>query len=522
MATFETWKKNLAIFVCLLGLFYCLPNFLGSSMKTKLPTWWQPVSLGLDLQGGSHIVLEVKFDEVIKERLSATEDAIRSKLIEKHIRYTDLKVQDDKINVTIINPADKSDAKSLIRKEINQGVNTSFEIEDVNDHMEIGYSEQAIIALQDKVLSQSIEIVRRRIDQLGTKEPTIQRQGRTRIIVQLPGVENPEHVKSLLGKTAKLSFHMVDDISLNDARRGKLPPSSMLIEGGVSSREGAYIVKRLPVVTGEHLTDSRPSFQDGEAVVTFEFDSIGAKAFGNATRENIGHRLAIVLDNEVISAPEIKGAITGGSGIISGSFTSESANELSLLLRSGALPAPLQVLEERTVGPSLGADSIRLGGISCLIGLALVVAFMIAAYGTFGVITSIAVLLNLMLLIGGLSFLGATLTLPGIAGIVLTMGMAVDANVLIFERMREESKKGIPVMKAIIAGFQNAFVTIVDSNLTTMVAALVLFNFGSGPVRGFAVTLALGIITSMFTSTMITRLLVFTWLQSKKPSKLPI
>lgn len=329
--------------------------------------------------------------------------------------------------------------------------------------------------LRLKVVDQSIEIVRRRIDELGTKEPVIQRQGTDRIVVQLPGLQNPEYVKTLLGKTAKLSFHMVDSRSTAaDARRGKLGSSSRLIKG-----EGGetYVISRKPVVGGENLVDAQAAFQEGQPVVSFKFNTIGGKKFGEATKNNIGERLAIVLDNEVISAPVVQSAITGGSGIISGNFTLESANDLALLLRSGALPAPLEVLEERTVGAGLGSDSIREGITASIIGLIAVIVFMVLAYGLFGIFTTVTVLMNLFLMLGALSFMGATLTLPGIAGIILTIGMAVDANVLIFERMREEVKNGRSTKDAAEAGFTEAWGTIVDSNLTTLVAAFVLFYF---------------------------------------------
>ena len=336
----------------------------------------------------------------------------------------------------------------------------------------------------------------------------------------MPGLQNPEYVKTLLGKTAKMSFHLVDSrSSAAEARRGKLSASSRLIQG---SEGETYVIGRKPVVSGENLVDAQPSFQEGEAVVSFKFNSLGGKKFGEVTKNNIGERLAIVLDNEVISAPTIQSAILGGSGIISGNFTVKSANDLALLLRSGALPAPLEVLEERTVGAGLGSDSIREGIVASIIGLIAVVLFMVAAYGLFGVFTTVTVFTNLFLMLGALSFMGATLTLPGIAGIILTIGMAVDANVLIFERMREEVKAGRSTKDAAEAGFTEAWGTIVDSNLTTLVAAFVLFYFGTGPVRGFAVTLAIGIATSMFTSVTVTRLIISSWIAKYKPTRLPI
>ena len=500
--------------ICALGIFFAVPNMISN--KSALPSWWQPVNLGLDLQGGSNLLLEVKIDDVIKERMGSIEDSARSILRENRIRYQNLSVTPTSVKVRIENANARSKAANLFQK-IDSGIVVN---ENDDGALEISYSDVGLNKLKLKIVDQSIEIVRRRIDELGTKEPVIQSQGSDRIVVQLPGLQNPEYVKTLLGKTAKMAFHLVDSrTTAAEARRGKLPPSSKLVAGSMGEY---YVISRKPVVSGENLVDAQPSFQDGQAVVSFKFNSLGGKKFGEATRDNIGERLAIVLDNEVISAPTIQSAILGGNGIITGNFTVKSANDLALLLRSGALPAPLEVLEERTVGAGLGADSIREGIVASIIGLVAVVIFMIAAYGLFGLFTTITVFMNLFLMLGVLSFMGATLTLPGIAGIILTIGMAVDANVLIFERMREEVKAGRSTRDAAEAGFTEAWATIVDSNLTTLVAALVLFYFGTGPVRGFAVTLAIGIATSMFTSVTVTRLIITAWLNKYKPTKLPI
>ncbi len=500
--------------ICLAGIFFAVPNMIGN--KNKLPKWWQPVNLGLDLQGGSNLLLEVKVDDVIKERMGQIEDEARQVLRDNKIRYQNLKTGADNVKVKIDNLNARSKAISAFRK-----MNGDLNVQETGDGIiEIRYREQALNELKLKAVDQSIEIVRRRIDETGTNEPSIQSQGVDRIAVQLPGEQNPERVKALLGKTAKLSFHLVDSrSSAADARRGKLSNSSRLIN---SNEGGMMVISRKPVVTGEHLVDARAAFDGGTPVVSFKFDSFGGKKFGEATQNHVGERLAIVLDNEVISAPNIQTAILGGSGQISGNFTLESAQELALLLRSGALPAPLEVLEERTVGAGLGSDSINAGVTASVIGLIAVVLFMIAAYGLFGIFTTVTVFLNLFLMLGILSIIGATLTLPGIAGIILTIGMAVDANVLIFERMREEVKNKRSPRDAAEAGFTEAWATIVDSNLTTLVAAFVLLYFGTGPVRGFAVTLAIGIATSMFTSVTVTRLIITGWLQKYKPTKLPI
>ncbi len=502
------------IAICLLGIFFSVPNLIPN--KDALPKWWQPVNLGLDLQGGSNLLLEVKVDDVIKERMSSVEDSVRQVLRENKIRYQNLRAGEKEVSVKIENLNQRNKAISAFRK-----IDSDLSVEEGDDGViKITYTDVALNQLKIKIVEQSIEIVRRRIDELGTKEPVIQRQGNDRIVVQLPGLQNPEYVKTLLGKTAKMSFHLVDSsTSAMDARRGKLSSASRVVPG---SDGGSYVINRKPVVGGENLIDAQPQFQEGEPVVSFKFNSIGGKKFGEATKNNVGERLAIVLDNEVISAPTIQGAILGGSGVITGSFTVKSANDLALLLRSGALPAPLEVLEERTVGAGLGTDSIKAGAVACVIGLIAVIAFMIAAYGLFGVFTTVAVFMNLFLLLGILSLMGATLTLPGIAGVILTVGMAVDANVLIFERMREEVKAGRSTRDAADAGFREAWATILDSNLTTLVAAFVLFYFGTGPVRGFAVTLTIGILTSMFTSVTVTRVIIATWIERYKPTKLPI
>ncbi len=500
--------------ICLVGLFFALPNVMPKSVK--LPAWWQPVSLGLDLQGGSNLLLEVDMKEVLRERMGLLEDSVRQSLREHRIRYQNLSAGADSVKVKIENSNSRTQAIGYFKK-LEDGLEVST---NENGTVEIKYSEAALNMLKHKVVDQSIEIVRRRIDELGTKEPVIQSQGEDRIVVQLPGIQNPEEVKALLGKTAKMSFHLVDSrTTAQDAKRGKLSNASRVIN---SAEGGQLVIQRKPVVGGENLTDAGVAFQDGGAVVTFKFNTMGGRKFGEVTKNNIGERLAIVLDNEVISAPTIQSAIMGGSGVITGNFSSEDANNLAMLLRSGALPAPLEVLEERTVGAGLGADSIKDGVVASIIGLIAVVVFMIAAYGLFGLFTTITVFTNLVLMLGAMSFIGTTLTLPGIAGIILTIGMAVDANVLIFERMREEVKTGRTPRDAADAGFTEAWATIVDSNLTTLVAAAVLFWFGTGPVRGFAVTLAIGIATSMFTSVTVTRLIITYWLNRYKPTKLPI
>ncbi|MEE8173031.1 MAG: protein translocase subunit SecD, partial [Alphaproteobacteria bacterium] len=392
---------------------------------------------------------------------------------------------------------------------------------------ELTLNESAIAERKNSALNQSIEIIRRRIDETGVSDPTIQRQGKDRIVVQLPGLKDPERLKRLLGKTAKMSFHLVDQtVSETDLARGRLPPGTRRLpsddEVDSAGNPRFYPIRKRVMVSGDSLVDSRSTFQDNQAVVSFRFDTSGAKKFGRVTQENVGRPFAIVLDGKVISAPVIREAILGGSGIISGNFTPQSAKDLALLLRAGALPAPMKILEERTVGPDLGADSVAAGKIAAVIGLIAVLIFMLLYYGLFGIVADIALVLNLIIIFGLLSMIQLTLTLPGIAGIVLTIGMAVDANVLIFERIREEVKGGRTPFSAMEAGYKRAFTTIFDSNLTTLIAAAILYFIGSGPVQGFALTLGIGIVTSMFTAMLMSRYILVWWLKRFRPKTLPL
>jgi preprotein translocase subunit SecD len=367
-------------------------------------------------------------------------------------------------------------------------------------------------------MAQAVEVIRRRIDELGTREPTIIRQGATRIVVQVPGLQDPDQLKSLLGKTAKLEFKLVDtDADPAEAAQGRAPPGSQVVP---NADGGVLVVKRRALITGDQLVDSQPTFQDGMPVVSFRFDGVGGKRFAKATQENVGKPFAIILDGQVISAPRINEPILGGSGIISGNFTTESANQLAILLRSGKLPVELKVIEERTVGPDLGADSIRAGTIASVLATALVALFMLVTYGRFGVYSVVALLLNALLIFGIMSAIGATLTLPGIAGFVLTIGAAVDANVLINERIREELRKGKALVQSIELGYKEASRAIFDANVTNVIAAIIMFWFGSGPIKGFAVVLTIGIITSVFTAVTVTRLMVSLWLRTKRPQAL--
>lgn len=526
MVNFPTWKKVLVALICLLGLAFAAPNFVNEETSKQLPDWLphNQVNLGLDLRGGSHLLLEVEVQAVIDEYLETLVDSARAELRGERIRYRALGKQEHSAGVTIPNAEEREKALELMRG-LDSAAQTSID----GDRITITMTEQQIAERRTSAVQQSIEIIRRRIDETGVREPTIQRQGDDRVIVQLPGVDDPERVKSLIGKTAKLTFQMVDlENSVEEALGGRVPPGSQLLPmlEGANSPTGqqAILVKKRVAVSGENLVDAQPSFdgRDNQPVVSFRFDTLGAKKFGKVTTENVKRPFAIVLDGKVISAPVIQEPILGGTGQISGGFSVQDTQDLALLLRAGALPAPLTILEERTVGPGLGADSIAAGEIACLVGMVLVVIFMGVAYGRFGIYADIALAMNLFLILGLLSLLQATLTLPGIAGIVLTIGMAVDANVLIFERIREEMRAGRTPISSIDAGYGRALSTIIDANLTTLIAAILLYSFGSGPVRGFAVTLAIGIVTSMFTAIMLTRLFVVSWLRSKRPTELPL
>ena len=525
MLHFPVWKIVAALSLCLVGLVFAVPNFFGKNHAGLLPDWLaeQKINLGLDLQGGSHLLLEVGLKDVIRERVDGIIDATRVTLRSEKIGYTGLGPKGQKAVVEIRDSAQIAEARSAL-----QSIEQGLELVEQDGVIEIGFSPEALREIKTAAIQQSIEVIRRRIDETGTREPTIQRQGEDRILVQLPGLRDPERVKSLLGRTAKLTLHLLDDTTpaLYEERGKILPPGAMVVpnDDPNNPEEPYYIVRKRVEISGDRLKSAAPTFDQtsGQYVVSFAFDSIGAKKFGKITQDNVGKRLAILLDDAVISAPRILQAILGGNGIITGRFTADEANDLALLLQAGALPAPLTILEERSVGPSLGADSIAAGQIACIIGFVLVVIFMAVIYGFFGFLADIALILNLFLILGAMSALQATLTLPGIAGIVLTVGMAVDANVLIFERIREEIRSGRTPINAVEAGYKQALKTIIDANVTTLIAAVLLYGFGSGPVKGFAVTLSLGIITSMFTAIMITRMMVVLWLKKARPSAIPI
>jgi preprotein translocase subunit SecD len=525
MLYFANWKVLLICGVCLLGVLLSALNLLTPVQLAHLPPFARKqVALGLDLRGGSYLLLQVDIAAAQRERLNTTIDSVRNTLRDAHVGYTGLNVEGDAITFTIRETDRIEDAKRELAK-----IDPDLTVEIAPDGTgTMKFSAAATETRRRQAVEQSIEIIRRRIDETGTKEPTIQREGQDRILVQLPGVDNPERVKALLGRTAKLTFQLVDQsVTVEDARRGRLPPGDEILpsvdEGrGRGGGAGSYVVRKRVMVGGDTLVDAQATFQNNEPVVSFKFDSIGGKKFGDATRENVGKPFAIVLDSKVISAPVIREPILGGSGIISGSFTVQSASDLALLLRAGALPAPISILEERTVGAELGADSIHAGAVASIVGVILVIVFMVLFYGLFGVFADIALIFNLCLMLGALSLLGATLTLPGIAGIALTMGMAVDANVLIYERIKEELRGGRSMLSSLEAGFTRAFGTILDSHVTTLVAGILLYWLGSGPVKGFAVTLSIGVLTSLFSAILVTRLQIVTWLRRLKPKAIPL
>ncbi|ALK09343.1 protein translocase subunit SecD [Blastochloris viridis] len=533
MLVFTRLKAIAILAVALVGCLLALPNALPTTVLQALPSWAQrTMVLGLDLQGGSYILLEVDVPAVRKEQQEALRDDVRRILREARIGYTGLGIQGDAVQVRIRDRENDDEAlKKLSELSLPIGgmfggsTQRTIDVRKGEDGQIQLVMTQA--GLNDRVrlaVDQSIEIVRRRIDQLGTTEPAIQRQGANRILVQVPGLQDPTRLKQLIGTTAKLTFRLVDmSMSADQALADRAPPDSEVMQSSERG-SGSVLVERRVMVAGEDLVDAQPGFDSRtrEPVVNFRFNTNGARRFAAVTQENVGRPFAIVLDNQVISAPVIREPILGGSGQISGRFTVQQANDLAILLRAGALPAPLTVVEERTIGPSLGQDSVRAGTYASIIGSVLVVTFMIAIYGLFGVFANISLIVNIGMLLGVLSAIEATLTLPGIAGILLTVGMAVDSNVLIYERVREEVRNGRSAITALDHGFREALATIIDANMTTLIAGFVLFLVGTGSVKGFAVTLSLGIVTTVFTAFVFTRLLIASWVRWARPARLPI
>lgn len=553
MLQIALWKRVTIWSLILIGLLMAMPNafysrvevhndaareveVLGSNPErdAALAQWpgWLPsslVNLGLDLRGGAHLLTEVRVEEVYETRVQGMWPEIRDLLRDERDTVGTIRRQDgpaDELRIQISDPAGMARAVEVIRGLAQPVVSltgvggSDIEVTGSGDIVTITLSDAEKAATDERTVQQSLEIIRRRVDEVGTREPTIQRQGEARILVQVPGLGSADELKDLLGKPAKLEFKPV-------VRRTTDPDASPgagnVLVPSIDEEGTYYIVERGAVVTGEELVDAQPSFdQNGRPAVNFRFNPSGARKFGDYTAENIGSPFAIVLDDEVISAPVIQSHIPGGSGIITGRFTIEESTELAVLLRAGALPAGLDILEERTIGPELGQDSIEAGRIACIVAFVAVLFFMAASYGLFGVFANIALIINVSLIFGLLSMIGATLTLPGIAGIVLTIGMAVDANVLIFERIREELKTAKGPARAIELGYEKALSAIIDANITTFITAVILFAIGSGPVRGFSITLGLGIITSVFTAIYVTRLMIVMWFERKRPRKIEV
>lgn len=505
-----SWKSILILAVLVVAVVYVLPTFQPGLWPHK------QINLGLDLQGGMHLVLEVQTEKAVQNSIERIAQEMRGLLKEERIRYRALDIAaGDHISLVLAEKADRAEFNTLVEREFGRLDVRSEEIGNERVEVQIRLPVEEAQNTRDMAVRQALETIRNRIDQFGVSEPDIRRQGEDRILVQLPGVQDTQRAKDLIGKTALLEFKLVDEThDVNQALQGDVPQGSEILysyqidpETGQRAQRVPYLLRQRTLLTGANLTDARVQIdsQYNEPYVSLAFDRKGARIFERITEENVKKRLAIVLDDRVYSAPVIQEKISGGQARITGNFSTEEANDLAIALRAGALPAPVDILEERTVGPSLGTDSIRQGLLSMLVGGALVVIFMVIYYRTAGLIADVALILNIVLIAGGLAAFQATLTLPGIAGIILTIGMAVDANVLIFERIREELHLGKTQRSAVEAGYDRATLTILDANVTTLIAALVLFQFGTGPVKGFAVTLSLGVVASLFTALIVTR-----------------
>ncbi len=531
MLFFTRWKAAAILLTALIVCLCAVPNLFSDKMFARLPDWAQHhIALGLDLQGGSSLLLQVDTNTVRQERLQALNDDVLRVLRQARIPFTGRAIQGGSVVVHVTRPEDVKTALDKLG-ELSQALTgiaastgqRSLNISEQGGLITLTPTDPALTERIRQAVDQSIEIIQRRVNELGTTEPSIQREGVDRILVQVPGLQDPTHLEEILGKTAKLDFRMVDlSMTAEQALATHPPPDSEVLNGQKPGEK--YLIEKRVLVSGGDLVDAEPGFDQrtNEPVVNFRFNSSGARKFAEATQQNVGKPFAIVLDNQVVSAPVIREPILGGQGQISGNFTVQQATDLAILLRAGALPAPLSIVQENTVGPGLGRDSILAGKHAAYVGAGLVVFFMLVTYGLFGLFANLAVAVNIGMIFGVLSLLGATLTLPGIAGIVLTVGIAVDSNVLIYERIREEVRAGRSAINAIDAGFTRALATILDSNITTFIAAAVLFYAGSGPVRGFAVTLGIGILTSLFTAFTLTRLIVAYWVRLWRPRTVPI
>lgn len=516
MLYFSRLKFTLIALFSIAALIFAIPTFINHDkikdssfafLSNLLPS--KKVNLGLDLRGGSQLMLEVDFAHYFDEQISNFNGEIKTALRDSGIRALP-KVLGDKIAIELEDANSKKEVTKLIKS-----LKKEVSISENNNSLTVTFSDEDMERMKKNLLTQSIEMVRRRIDETGTREPMIQAQGDNRILLQVPGIANPAELKEALGKVAKMTFHFAFDG--NGENGDSYAAESM---PAYDSYGNKFLINREIVLSGDMLTDANATYHEGNPVVVFKFNSAGAQKFAKITKENIGKILTIVLDDQIVTAPRINSAIDQGSGVISGNFTIKEANQVAMLLRAGALPAPLKIIEERSVGPSLGLDSIKSGIVAALAGISFVAIFMMLFYGLFGLIANIAMIINIAILISALALMGATLTLPGIAGIVLTMGMSVDGNVLIFERIKEELRKDKKIIIAIEQGFIQAFRTITDSNVTTLIVACFLYAFGNGSVRGFAVTLSIGIISSIFSSIILTRMMIILWIAVKRKRSL--
>ena len=531
MLALSRWKILLVLGSVIFGILYSLPNVLPDSVLAQWPGFLphQRLNLGLDLQGGSSLLYEVDTVALTQERLNDLSEEASSELHDAQVQFQNLTAANGAVTLKVTDPAQLDQAATALGK-VGGTINAGREVivtHDAAGNFRVTLTPQAQQQEARNAVAQTIEIIRRRIDLLGTKEPDIRQQGSNRIAIEAPGESDPQKLKDVVGQTAKLTFQLVDQSIPNPEATTIVPPDDIVLpyqEASGGSGEARYIVvKRRVAVDGAMLTHAQQGFnQNNAAVVDFRLNGAGAHRFGQVTTENVGHPFAIVLDNKVISAPNINTPIIGGSGYIEGNFTVDSATQLALLLNSGALPAPLKVIQENTVGADLGADAVRAGVIGLAIGAGLIFGFIILAYGLFGIFAALALIVNLLMMFGALSMTQATLTLPGIAGLILTMAVAVDANVLIYERMRDEANSGRPAMAAADHGYRRAMSSIFDANVTTMISALIMFSFGAGPVKGFAWTLSIGVATSVFSAILVTQLLIGWWFRVTRAKTLPI
>lgn len=533
MLDFPRWKVWLVTLTTLAGLLLAVPSLVPEAWLARLgdPEAMPRINLGLDLSGGSHILLEADTTDVARQRLAQMEETVRTELRrnQPRIEIGDISTSGGRVAFMVRDVAQLDAAMERIRQltqPVGIGGQRDWNVAVVDStRIVLTPTKAGLDAAVDSAMEVATEVVRKRIDELGTKEPTIIREGKERIVVQVPGLQNPEELKSLLGRTAKLEFKLVDlTADPVQVAAGRAPPGSEVLPYADAKDGSGIAVKRRAILTGDQLIDAQPGFNqmDNQPIVSIRFDGQGGRKFARVTTENVGKPFAIILDGKVLSAPRINEPILGGSAQISGSFTSDSANQLAIALRSGKLPVALRVIEERTVGPDLGADSIRAGTIASIVAVLAVVSFMLITYGRFGVYATIALIVNALMILGIMALFDGTLTLPGIAGFVLTIGAAVDANVLINERIREEQRRGRGVLQAVELGYKEASRAIFDANVTNVIAAVLMFYFGSGPIRGFAVVLMIGIVTSVFTAVTLTRLFVGSWLQRRRPTQLVI